>query len=165
MGMKSEPHAAWRRWADAEREGFDDQADAAFRDLVHVMPARPLRAEFGDCVMQAVEREIARQARVARALQLAIGLIAAVLAVVVVLQLPRLLSAVLNGGVAALLWTMDALNRGLDAWAILAQIGRIVAAVLDTPEVMFAVVAFGLVALAALYALQRMLEFEERSSL
>jgi hypothetical protein len=85
-------------------------------------------------------------------------------AIGVILQLPRLLQAALDAGLAALLWTLVALNRGLDAWAILAQFGRTVAAVVDTPEVTVSIVGLGVVAVAALYGLHRMLELEERSS-
>ncbi len=163
--MNPELVSAWHRWVAAESGGLDEQADGAFRDVVRMLPTRTLRPDFASRVMKAVERETVRQARVARALVLACGVFSVALAIGVILQLPRLLRFVLDGGVAALLWTLDALNRGLDAWAILAQIGRTVAAVIDTPEVSFAVVAFGLVAVAALYGLHRMLELEERSSL
>jgi hypothetical protein len=162
--MDPELTRAWRRWVAAERDGRDDQADVAFRDVAPMLPIRTPRPDFASRVMHAVEREAIRRARVARGLVVVCSVVSVGFAIGVILQLPRLLQAALDAGLAALLWTLVALNRGLDAWAILAQFGRTVAAVVDTPEVTVSIVGLGVVAVAALYGLHRMLELEERSS-
>lgn len=152
----------WRHWAAAERDGQDDLADLACRGMVRALPVREAPPEFADRVMRAVERRVVQKARAAKALVLAASAVSIVLAIGLLLQLPRLLLAVLDMGVAAVVWMVVALERGLDVWAILAQIGRTTAAVLAAPQVTFAVVAIALTGAAALYALQRILESEER---
>lgn len=152
----------WRRWATAERDGQDDLADLACRAVVRALPADVPRPDFADRVMQAVERRAVWQARVTRALVLVGSTVLAVLAIAAILQLPRLLLAVLDLGVAALVWVVLALERGLDVWAILAQMGRTAATVIAAPQVTFALVGIALIGAAALYALQRILESEEQ---
>lgn len=151
----------WRHWAALERDGQDDLADLACRAMVRALPARVPPADFTDRVMHAVDQRVARQARTRRALVLAGSAVSIALAIGILLQLPRLLLTVVDRGVAAVVWIFVALERGLDVWAILAQIGRTTASVIAAPQVTFAVMAIALVGAAALYALQRILESEE----
>lgn len=155
----------WRRWAAAEDDGRDDQADAACRAVFQTVPVRAPRPEFAGHVMEAVARAALRQTRVNRATAAGGGVLASVLGVAFVLQLPRLLRAGLDFSVNSVLWTIAAVDRGLNVWAILGEIGRTAAAIIAAPEVTFTLVLVALIAAGALYGLHRMLELEERSSL
>ena len=155
----------WRRWAEAEREGRSEDADRAFRGVFHAVPAYLPGDGSTGRVAQTIARAAARQARLAK-LAAAIGAVVAVaLSIAVVLQLPRILRAALQFSVRVVIWTILAFERGLDTWTILAQAARAIGAVLLAPQVTIAMAGLGLLAVGALYALNRMLEPEERSSL
>jgi hypothetical protein len=158
----------WRRWARAEDEGRDDDADAAFRAVFQAVPRVPAGAGFADRVMRAVGQDGERRARRARALAVCGLAASAVLGLSLVAALivysPRLLLKSLDLAVQATLWIVGAVDRGLDVWAILAQFGRTAAAIVAAPEVTFALVAVGLVGVVALYGLHRMLGLEQESS-
>ena len=155
----------WRRWAAAEAEGRHDEADAAFGALFKAVPVRAAAGALNEHVAEAVARVAVRQARLARAVAVAGSVFGVALAIGLLLQLPRLLRASLDLSVSAIVWLALAFDRGLDAWTIVAQIGRTVGSVIVAPPVTLALIGLGLIALAALYALHRMLDVEERSSL
>lgn len=174
--MEPELLRAWRRWAAAEREGVQDdvgpagddagvEADAAFRALFVAVPVRQPRDGFADGVIAAVARAASRRARLVRIASTCAAIVAAALLLIGLWELPRLLGAAFNMVVGAIVSTTLALGRGLDAWTVLAQIVRALGSVVVTPQGTYGLIALAVVAVGALYALQRMLEAEERSSL
>lgn len=162
--MKTDLPPEWRRWVAAESDGRDDEADAALRTVFRAVPPRMPPDGFGERVAQAVARTAARQARLAKAVYAAGGAIAAALTIALVWQLPRLVRAGIDLSVNAVVWIIIAVDRGLSVWAILAQMARTLGALVVAPQVTMGLVALGLIAILALYALNRMLELEERSS-
>ena|SRR5581483_2826923 len=172
--MDSELLRAWRRWAAAEQDLADEvddgavddaEADAAFRAVFAAVPLRQPRGQFADAVMAAVAGAAARRARVIRIASACGAVAAAVLFLVALWELPRLVGAAFNMVVGAIVSTTLALGRGLDAWTVIAQIVRALGSVVITPQGTYGLIALAVIAVAALYALQRMLEVEERSSL
>ena len=155
----------WRRWVDAEREGRSEDADAAFRAVFHAVPTHLPGDALTGRVVQTVARAAARQARLAKLAAATGAVVAVALTIAVLLQLPRFLRAMVEFSVRTVIWTILAFERGLDAWTILVQAARAVGAVLLAPQVTIAMMGLGLLAVGALYALNRMLEPEERSSL
>lgn len=168
--MDPELLRGWRQWAASERESpegsgpEEDRADAAFRALFKAVPDRLPSGGFRDRVTVAAARAADRHARAAR-VWVAVGIsTAAIAAVALLLQLPHLLRAFVDLLIGAVVSTALALSRGLDVWSVLAQLARAIGAVVNTPQVTYALVALGAVAIGALYALQRVLDLEERSS-
>jgi hypothetical protein len=166
--MNSDPLRDWRRWIRAEDEGRDDDADAAFGTVFRAVPRASARPGFADRVMLAVAQAEARRARRARVAAFISIAASAVLGVSLVIALvaysPRLLLWTLDAAVQAALWIVDAVGRGLDVWAILAQVGRTTAAIVAAPQVTFSLVAIGLVGVMALYGLHRIFGLEQESS-
>jgi hypothetical protein len=154
----------WRRWAASERDGADDEADAALRAVFRAVPARAPSAGFADRVGRAVARAAVQQARLAKAAVLAGAAFGLTLTVALILQIPRLLTAALDFGVKAAVSSTVALGRGLDFWTLLAQIARAIATIVMTPQVTYGLIGLASIAIGALYALHRMLELEEGSS-
>jgi hypothetical protein len=155
----------WRRWSASEAEGRDDEADEAFRALFRSVPHRVPRVSLASQVERATAQAAVRQARLAKAAVLAGVAGGVALMVLLLLQIPRLLQATLDLVIGAIVSTTLALSRGVDAWTVLAQIARAIGGVVVTPQGTYALSGLGLVAIGALYALHRMLELEERSSL
>ena len=67
----------------------------------------------------------------------------------------------LNISVQGFVWIVRGLEGGLDAWSLMAEIGRVVGASLTTPQVSLSVV---LVGVAALYTLHRVLSNDTEST-
>ena len=154
----------WRRWAASERDGLDDEADAAFRALFERVPDRIPVSGFRDRVLQAAARSAVRRARATKAWIAAAAAVAIVLGVALLIWIPQLLGAAFNLVISAVVSTTLAFGRGLDVWTVLAQVVRAIGSVVNTPQVTYALVGLGAIAIAALYALQRVLEVGERSS-
>jgi hypothetical protein len=165
--MDPELLRAWRRWTAAERDSAGDAVDAdeAFRAVFAAVPVRQPREGFADAVVMATARLTARRARVVKVALTTAAVVAAALSLVALWELPRLLGAAFNLVVGAIVSTTLALGRGLDAWTVLAQIVRALGSVVVTPQGTYGLIALAVIAVGALYALQRMLEVEERSSL
>jgi hypothetical protein len=164
MTMKLDLH----RWITADREGRDDEADAAFKPVFRAIPAAPAEPAFVDRVMEALARDAARRrrrARIAAASGIAassvigLGVLAALIA-----QGPRLIVWVVDGIVAAALWMSVAFENGLDVWAMLTQIASAAAAVIATPQVSSVLIAIEVVGAIALYGLHRIFSSEQESS-
>jgi len=66
--------------------------------------------------------------------------------------------------VNACVWLAASLGAGMDAWSIVALIGRGAADALSTPRALGVIVALVLVGALALYGLRRLLGIEEESS-
>ncbi len=154
----------WRRWSAAEREQREDDADMALRAAFSAVPRRAPGDQFAVRVSEAVARTAVRQARIARVVVTASGLSFLAILVALLTQVPRLFRPVLDVGVGGLVWTVAAVDGGFSVWSVLSQLARSAAALIVAPQVTLVLMALALVAVAALYGLNRMLELEERSS-
>lgn len=163
--MMDERLREWRRWTASEAENRNDEADAALRALFSSVPTRLPGSALSNRIAQATKQAAARQARLARAVVLAGAAAGIALAIAMLMEVPRLLQASLDLIIGAIVSTTLALSRGVDAWTLLAQIARAMGEVVITPQGTYAVSGLGLIAIGALYALHRVLELEERSSL
>lgn len=156
------------RWLGAEREGRDEEADAAFKAVFRAAPAAASRPEFVDQVMDALARDTARRRRRAQVIAVS-GFAASILValgVVVAFFIygPALIARAVDSSVAAALWMSVAIENGLDLWAILAKIGGAAAAVITTPQVSSVLIAIEVVGALALYGLHRIFASEQESS-
>lgn len=70
----------------------------------------------------------------------------------------------LNISVQGFVWIVRGLEGGLDAWSLMAEIGRVVGASLTTPQVSLSAVLLELVGVAALYTLHRVLSNDTEST-
>jgi hypothetical protein len=156
--------AEWRRWLTAERDERDDDADAELRAVFRSIPPQAPRQEFAARVAEAVARDARRRARVTRLALFAASAAAIVASVVVLWQLPRLFRPMFDAGVSGLVWSLAAVDRGIDVWTLIGRMARVTAAIVVTPQVTLLLMALAVVAIAALYGLNRVLELEERSS-
>lgn len=155
----------WRRWLESDEQGCDEDADRAFGALFRTVPTRVPDPVFANRVAQATARAAARQARIARAVLVCGAVCGVGLAVALLFQIPRLLHASLDLVIGAIVSTTFALSRGVGAWTVLAQVARALGGIVLTPQGTFALSGLGLVAIGALYALHRVLDVEERSSI
>jgi hypothetical protein len=163
--MDEELSRSYVRWRDAERRGRDDEADAAFGAVFGAVPAREPSAEFTRRVVQAVAATAARDARHARRVRIAalaggaIGGAAAVYfgAGLAMSALSNGLVWLVDALVAATVRSVSAIENGADVWTVLASLGRAAAAFVADPKVTFTMVAIQGIAVAALFALQRLL--------
>jgi hypothetical protein len=154
----------WRRWAAAERDDREEEADAALRRAFRDVPRAAPADQFSARVAQAVSTAVAREARLARAVLAGSGVAALLMLAALVTLAPRLFPPMLDAGVGGLVWTLAAVDNGFSVWTVLAQFARAVATLLVAPQVTLVLMALALVAIGALYGLNRMLELEERSS-
>ena len=154
----------FRRWIAAERDGRDDEADVALGAAFNAVPRRAPGAEFSARVADAVARAAARRAYLVRAAWAAVFVSGVLLTAAGLMLLPRLLRPMLGAAIGGLVWSVNAVDRGLDVWSILARFARAVGSLVVAPQVKLVLMALGLVAIAALYGLNRVLELEERSS-
>lgn len=162
--MGAENGSAWSRWSAAERDNRDEEAESALRSAFVTVPRHDPGDRFAANVSAAVADAARRQARVARVLLTAGAFTGLALTVGLLAFLPRLFRPAVDAGIGGLVWMIGAVERGLDVWAILAQISRTTAAMLVSPQVTTVLIALGVIAIVALYGLNRMLELEERSS-
>lgn len=167
--MNTELLRGWRRWmeADVDGRGDDGEADAAFRAVFCALPPHAPAPGFTDRVMNAVALAAARRARrirIAVVAAAAVGVLGTLYIGLLLLRSgPRLLLGAVDLSLQAVLWIVGAAERGLDVWAILAQVGRVAGAVMVAPEVTIVLVALGLVAVGALYGLHRVLVPDQES--
>ena len=163
--MDSHPQRDWRTWIATERDGVDDEADAAFRAVFAAVPVAEPADSFAERVAMATSGAARRQALLVRAAVAVGALVSVLLTVALLLQVPRLIQAALDLVVGTVVSASLAFSRGLDAWTVLGGIARAIGSVVVTPQGTYALSGLGLVAIGALYGLHRMLELEERSSL
>jgi hypothetical protein len=155
----------WRTWTDAERQGSDEDADAAFRALFAAVSIEPPAEGFDQRAAREIARAARRQHLLVRAAVFAGALAGLALTIVLLLQVPRLIQATVDLIVGTVVSTSLAFSRGVDVWTVLARIARAIGSVVVTPQGTYALSGLGLIAIGALYGLHRMLELEERSSL
>jgi hypothetical protein len=156
----------YRRWLEAEHDGRDDDADAAFATVVGgTLPEPAVSAGFVQQTVQAVAVAAARDARrtertrtvlvpAACAALLTIayfgsGLLGAALSIAVVGFLDLLVGLIVR--------VATTVPAGADVWTVVTSLGRVAASLLTNPAVTATILAIQGVALAALLALRRVL--------
>ena len=160
-------------WLAAEHRSDDPAADTALQDLIQGLPAPVPPAGFAGRVMAAAALDgivrVSPRRRwfgpTARLLAWCGGGAVALIGTLIVLgpYLVRQVVGLLNFSVQGFVWIVRGLEGGLDAWSLLAEIGRAVGASLATPQVSASVVVFELVGVAALYSLHRLLSYDKES--
>ena len=154
------------RWLEADIEGQDDEADSACRAVFAEAvsePAVPLT--FAARTMEAIGTATAQDARRARLMRRAMlgggalsGVAAAyfggawaiaTLSAIIIRSLDLLLGATVR--------VASSVQAGADAWTVLSSIGRAVGAFVSDPTVTVAMLTMQGLAIAALFALQRLL--------
>ncbi len=173
MGHAGHETRSVETWLAAEYGSDDSAADEALKDLVRVLPAPAPPAGFAGRVMAAAARDgiVHTPTRrgwskpTTRLLAWCGGGVAAL--VVTLVSLPLLVrqaARLLNFSVQGFVWIVRGLEGGLDAWSLMAEIGRVVGASLTTPQVSISVVLLEMVGVAALYTLHRVLSNDREST-
>jgi len=170
--MNDNAKRQYQRWRDAEVEGRDDEADAAFTGLFQSLPselavARTFTARTMEAVAAAAGRD-ARRARVVRRVLLpaaavlllvagyfSAGLIGSVLSATVVWLLNLAIAGVVSGATTV--------QSGPDGWTLVSSLGRAAAAIIANPAVTITIFAVQAFAIAALVVLQRLLGSDRES--
>lgn len=166
MEMNDDPNGRIRRWIALEDAGRDDDADAACSALFQAHVQAPaVRADFVRRTIAAVAEARVREQRRAERLRMGVlvgGSLAAVLGLFFGWQL-------LTAGMSsALVWGVDLLigatvqmaggiGTGVDVWGALAGAGRAAYAFAADPSVTVGLLVLQGIAVAALFALQRLL--------
>lgn len=148
----------------AERNNRDDDADVELRALFRAVPHPAPSSQFSGRVADAIARDVRRRARIVRLAAYTLGAAGLLATAMLLLQLPRLFRPIFHAGVGGLVWSLTAVDRGLDVWSLLGNVARVAAAIVVTPQATLLLMALAVVAIAALYGLNRVLELEERSS-
>ena len=174
MGHERNETRSVETWLAAESRSDDAAADGALKDLIRVLPAPAPPAGFARRVMAAAARDgiVRTPARrgwsgpTARLLAWCGGGAAALIVTLVFLGplMVRGAARLLNFSVQGFVWIVRGLEGGLDAWSLMAEIGRVVGASLTTPQVSLSVVLLELVGVAALYTLHRVLSNDTEST-
>jgi hypothetical protein len=169
--MSSSP-TRFDRWLDADAEGREDDADAAFRVTYQTtVPDQPVSLDFAARTMSAVVAASASDARRARRVRAAVitGTIAGTLAALyygagwAVSVMSSAFVGLLNLVIALTVRGATGGQSGSGVWSLLSSIGRAAAAFATDPNVTFAMIAISAIAIAALVALQRLLGSDEES--
>lgn len=152
----------YRRWRAADDEGRDADADVAFKVLFdRVMPAEAVSAAFTAQTMEAVAKaaaEDARRAKRVRRLFLGGGTAAFAASAYYGAGLAvSAFTAVIDLLVTAIVESSTRLNAGAGVWGLIVSLGRATAAFIAEPEVTFVIIAIHGIAIAALYAMHRLL--------
>jgi hypothetical protein len=162
----------YRRWRAAEASERDEDADGAYRELLAVVgPASRLAADFTVRTMKAITAAAAQDARRARRTRRVLvtgGVLGLATAVyfgggVAVSLLSAALLGLLNALIGAVVGMASGAQTGAGFWSVLGGVGRAASAFVSNPTVTVAMVALQGIAIAALFALQRLLGANERS--
>jgi hypothetical protein len=161
-----------RRWKEADDDGLDDEADAACRALfAEAAMDRPLSLDFAARTMQAIDVAAVadrRRHRLVRKGLIGGGIAAAIGAAFfggpwAVAAISRLTVGVLDLLLGATVRIASGVQAGADVWSLLSNVGRAVAAFVSDPSVTFVMLAMQGIAIAALFALQRLLGSDTES--
>lgn len=158
---------AHHRWREADDEGRDDDADAAFKAVYRraVQPLRPVSAAFTVRTMEAVAAAAARDARRARRVRATLvpagiaaltagayfytGVIVSLISGAVV----YLLQLTISAAVGIVTW----LQAGADVWSVASSLARAASAFVADPAITATILIVQAIAIIALLALQRLL--------
>ena len=163
--MDDELIRRYGRWREAEEADREEDADAAFKTVFAAVSVRRPSAAFTARTMEAVALASGRQALQKRRTIAGLAAAAAGTALVTLYLTAGLIgstiSALVLGGldllVSLVVAAASASDGGVSVWAVLANLGRAAAALITDPKTTLALVAIQGVALAALFALQRLL--------
>ena len=163
--MNDEQNHDWRRWAEAEQGGRDDEADALFGSVFRAAGGELPSSQFTANTMAAVAAAAAQDAQRARRIRAFAVPIAIATAVLVVYTTAGLMmtafSAIVVGAldllVSAVVKVATTISSGGGAWSIAASLGRAAAALLTSSSVTTTILALQGIAVAALITLQRLL--------
>jgi hypothetical protein len=158
----------YRRWRTAEEEGRDDDADGAFKAVFETAVSAPdVAPAFTAKTMQAVAAVAVTDARRARRTRKALVAGGVAAALVTAYYGAALAASALVGIIKLLVGaTVEAATRvqsGAGVWSLLVSLGRAAAAFIAEPEVTFVIIAIHGIAIAALYAMHRLLGSDEES--
>lgn len=163
---------SYRRWHAAEADGRDDDADAEFKAVfAAALPPPAVSSALTSRTMAAVAAAATREARKlrrTRAASAAAGIAAALAAVYfgagfVVTAFTGALTAGFNLLIGAVVRMAGAAETGSGVWSVFTGVGRAAAAFASDPTVTMLLFALQAIALAALFALQRLLGVDEES--
>ncbi len=170
--MNEQQSREWRRWADAEQAGQDDDADLLFAKVFRGAAGGEVPSSgFTAATMVAVAAAAATDARRARRVR-AIGVPLAIVAAIVIVYttaglMMSAFSAVVVGAldllVGLVVRSATAVTSGGGAWSILTSLGQAAGGVLTSPSVTTTILALQGIAVAALIALQRLLRSDRES--
>jgi hypothetical protein len=172
MGPRQSRASSVGLWLDAERGSDQFTADEALQSLLGRLVAPPPPEGFAARVMAAAAEEglvrpPARRRWSSSARLVAwstVGVVASIVALGALWPfLVRQVVRLLNFSVQGFVWIVSGVEGGLDAWSLMAEIGRAVGASLTTPQVTASIVGIELVGVAALYALHRLLSQDKES--
>lgn len=164
--MNDDLNWSYRRWRSAEEDDRAEDADAAFKSVFQAArPETRVPLGFTERTMATLAREAERQAVRARRTRRALvagslvgGLAAAYFAAgVVVSAVFTGFLRLLNFVVAVIVGAAAGADAGADFWSILSSLGRAMTAFAADPKVTFIILIVQGVAIAALFALQRLL--------
>ena len=154
------------RWLEADVEGQDDEADSACRAVFVEAVSEPgVPLTFAARTMEAIgtaTAEDARRARLMRRSMLSGGALGGVAAAYfggawAIATLSAIIIRSLDLLLGATVRVASSVQAGADAWTVLSSIGRAVGAFVSDPTVTVAMLAMQGLAIAALFALQRLL--------
>jgi len=159
--MPDKPH-----WLHAEETGHDDLAESAFASLIAELPSVEPSAAFVDRAVNAAWQARSRRRRITRLAYIAGALSIAVAGAGSIYELAgpaTILAARLTVAFSHLLvWLLTSAGAGAGWWSIAERIGTAVGDAIASPSASASIAAFEMIALLALYALQRLLGEELR---
>ena len=158
-----------QRWLDAELEGRDDDADALFETVFKTaVPPVTASAAFATKTMAAVGEAAVLDARRAQMTKRVVIPVASAAAIVLAylcsgLMMSAFSAIVVNAidlFIGAVVYVATTMRSGGDAWSLAGNLGRATAALLTSSSVTTTILALQGMAIAALFALQRLLRSE-----
>lgn len=159
--MPDKPH-----WLRAEESGQEELAESAFARLMAEIPSVEPSAAFVDRAVHAAWQARSRRRRMTRVAWIAGALSVAAAGAGLIYELAGLAATGLATTLAAratvalshlLVWLLTSPSAGAGWWSLAERIGTAVGNVIASPSASASIAAFEIVALLALYALQRLL--------
>ncbi len=159
--MPDKPH-----WLQAEETGHEELAESAFASLMAEIPSVEPSAAFVDRAVHAAWQARSRRRRVTRLAYIAVALTILAAGVGSIYELAgpatTLAARVAVAFSHVLVWLLTSASAGAGWWSIAERVGTAVGDALASPSASASIAAFEMIALLALYALQRLLGEELR---
>ncbi len=159
--MPDKPH-----WLQAEESGHEELAESAFARLIAEIPSVEPSAAFADRAVHAAWQARSRRRRVTRLAYIAGAVSIAVAGAGLIYELAgpatTLAARVTVAFSHALVWLLTSASTGAGWWSIAERIGTAVGDAIASPSASASIAAFEMIALLALYALERLLGQELR---
>jgi hypothetical protein len=154
-------------WLRAERDGEDDLAETMFARVMADLPRIEPGADFVHRTAQAAWRARARRRVVTRLAGIAAALVVGVATVGAMFELRALAVSLTVRGAAALshgfVWLLTSATKGVGWWWIAARIGAAVNRTIAAPWTAAGIAAAEMIALAAIYALGKLVRGESET--